>query len=297
MWVEPDCIPITPDWYQVLKFQFAMARKAGKYFLGAFVKHNINHMSGNAFYAGDWRKVAPKLVQADKTAWDVYAADQVMPNAQYTKLIQHVFRTPTVRNMRILDPEAVLFHQDKLHNLMHILDRERYKGRFFGGKSDVVEHQIAMTRYYLTKNATKPIVTMGFTFTFAPCQNICGSWRGILALSKEEEQIAIGPLLDDPRSGVSEIDEADFNARLKKKPRSVKVSPVSAKFKQPAVSLEAKVGSVGPVAKAEASAPAPATDPVPVTVEQVLETGPIEPTEQPPPKKRRARKVKANALE
>jgi hypothetical protein len=129
-WVEPDCIPLTSDWLDLVADEY---RRCDKPFMGAAVEPSPpknkapRHMTGNAVYPEKAYVLAPRLMEAQHTAWDVHAAPQILPKAHLTKLIQHDWRRPEIQSAdelrRILLPETVLFHSDKYGAIARILSK------------------------------------------------------------------------------------------------------------------------------------------------------------------------------
>ena len=131
-WCEPDCIPLSPDWIDRLESEY---RSSGQYFMGANVKvdNTPEHMSGNAIYPKNVMERAFNIVHADLAAFDVVAAEQIVGQAHWTNLIQHVWKKEEGRNFTFPDQasvdamvskDAVVFHQNKDGTLIERL-RER----------------------------------------------------------------------------------------------------------------------------------------------------------------------------
>jgi hypothetical protein len=77
-------------------------------------------MSGNAVYPADVIHHAQYVCKLDRIAWDVACADDIVNNAHWTELIQHIwsqkrdFDFPDKKSLTdILKPKTVLFHQCK----------------------------------------------------------------------------------------------------------------------------------------------------------------------------------------
>ena len=85
------------------------------------------HMTGNAVYPDKAYALAPKILEARMTPWDVYAADQILPQAYFTAQIQHEYRHGEIADRRelatILRPETTLFHSDKYGAIARIFGR------------------------------------------------------------------------------------------------------------------------------------------------------------------------------
>jgi hypothetical protein len=127
-WVEADCVPLTPDWIDAIANEY---RRGDKPFMGAIVEPNPpknkapRHMTGNAVYPENAYLLAPRLMEAHHTAWDVHAAGQILRQVHATNLIQHDWRSPEIRDRddlrSRLQPKAVLYHSDKYGAIPRIL--------------------------------------------------------------------------------------------------------------------------------------------------------------------------------
>lgn len=224
--LEPDGVPIKPSWWDQIKAEWEVAQSQGKHFMGQLVKHCVDHMTGIGVYAANWREVAPMLIQCpDTDAFDTFAASQTLPNAHFTPLIQHVFRRHDkgwrVPSLAILDPRAVVFHQDKKGALIPMLDRAYHGGAAENhplfGYADTYRPRTVMTKFYYAQNATKAHNSHGLRFVFSPVDIFAGSMPGVLTTEKEEEQVALADLTNDPSTGVREITQDEWERHAKKK--------------------------------------------------------------------------------
>lgn len=151
LFLEADVVPLVPDWLAVLHSEWLKTRKAGKSFCGAYVPLNKDrepgpndrpHMTGNAWYGSDWKKLIPELEESYERvtgAWDVDFGDELLSNARITEKIQHEWGNNTILNqgdnlfhkpadLEKLKPGVVLYHQCKRGDLMRMLSAERYPG-------------------------------------------------------------------------------------------------------------------------------------------------------------------------
>lgn len=162
-WCEPDCIPLIPGWIDRLESEY---RSSGQYFMGANVKVNNTpeHMSGNAIYPKNVMERAFNIVHADLAAFDVVAAEQIVGQAHWTKLIQHVWKKEEGRNFTFPDQgsvdamvskDAVVFHQNKDGTLIQRL-RER------SSLKPKVENKPVKEKLKKTKNK-KPNIDLFYT--------------------------------------------------------------------------------------------------------------------------------------
>lgn len=129
LWCEPDCIPVRPTWLDDLWGEY---NSVGRPFMGGLVNvMNVNgqripkHMTGNAIYPDKPYLLAPAMLEARMTAWDVFAAPQIMQHAHFSDQIQHEYRgkqIESVEEMReTVKPKTALFHTDKFGAIIRLL--------------------------------------------------------------------------------------------------------------------------------------------------------------------------------
>ena len=121
-WVEADCVPMHKDWLARFDAEHAVGQRQGKMFTGALVcppapTSTPDHMTGNAIYPRDLSRYAPAALLVGKTAWDVGAAEEIIPQAYFTNILQHVYESPkfaTIREANLtVRTTTLLFHQSK----------------------------------------------------------------------------------------------------------------------------------------------------------------------------------------
>jgi hypothetical protein len=128
-WCEPDCVPVVPDWLDLIRKEY---EEANKPFMGALVEaiskngtRVPRHITGNAVYPDKAYKLAPKLMEARNTPWDVWAAEAILKQCHFTNLIQHEYRHEEIKSRRelsqILRPDTALFHTDKFGAIYRFL--------------------------------------------------------------------------------------------------------------------------------------------------------------------------------
>jgi FkbM family methyltransferase len=126
-WMEPDAIPLTPGWLDALEAEY---KRTGKPFMGERVdvqkeKPEVPvHMSGVGIYCNPIYEKAGEAYRAFDTAWDIAAKDQIVPQAHWTKLIQHYWKHGTFTSagdMAKIRPETVIFHSSKDGSLIDLL--------------------------------------------------------------------------------------------------------------------------------------------------------------------------------
>lgn len=224
--LEPDGTPVTPDWFDVIQEEWVVAQSQGKNFMGAYVPHSPSHMTGIAVYGKDWRKYAPRCATTpDHDAFDTWAAPEIVPNCHFVKLIQHVFRRHapgwSVPAIGILQPGAVLFHQDKTGKLIYLLDDAYYGGECRShplfGYATLTNDEIVMRKFYHAGNITRAIKAQGKRFDFQAIDILGGSVPGVFITDIEADQAALAELTADPTSGVSEVSQEEWERLAKKK--------------------------------------------------------------------------------
>lgn len=285
--LEPDAIPLYPNWWDAIGEAWAQ-REQGQEFMGAYEPVDIPHMTGIGVYGRNWRKVAPKIATIQNArGWDTYAADQILPNAKITPLIQHIWRNPRLDNLSILSPDAVVFHQDKSGALISLLDREYYgcAAERETGYSAVPNSTKVMTRYFFNHNISKAARSNGLEFRFEPVGQVGSVWCGVFSTNDENEALALEALTRKSKS-IIEISQAEFEAKLedKKKVRPSRRSTVLDRPAMPAVQITQRpallvddpANSPIPVGeRAVAGSAGPRVD----NVDEVLKVGKVVPPE------------------
>lgn len=124
LWLEPDAIPLQKGWLDEIQAEYI---RAGRKFMGDRVQvENIPlHMSGVGIYPNPLHQYAGEAYRASDTAWDMAAKDQIVPQAHFTKLIEHAWKHPKFTSKDELRtqirPECVLFHSSKDGSLIDLL--------------------------------------------------------------------------------------------------------------------------------------------------------------------------------
>lgn len=119
LWLEPDAVPLCPQWLDILEAEY---RKQGKPFMGGLSVSPKPHLSGIAIYPPDVKRYNPAMTVATTLPFDYCNPQATMKQAHVTPLIQHVWSVvnghtvPTfleASDLSIIKPEAVLFHRCK----------------------------------------------------------------------------------------------------------------------------------------------------------------------------------------
>lgn len=142
LWLEPDCQFIPKSGCPLCIIQKAY-EACGKPFMGAEVTRPEQRMSGVGVYPAyvtAYTKRLPAINPPHGTKfkavpWDQALAKDIVPNAAFTKLIQHVWNVefgkpetiptfPDQESLKLIGPETILFHRCKDFSLGNRL-RER----------------------------------------------------------------------------------------------------------------------------------------------------------------------------
>lgn len=77
-----------------------------------------------------------------------------------------------------------------------------------------------ITKYYLTERAKHPVnLSQGTTINFELCSVSAGMYLGVFSTDDASIIEALTPIVADPKSGITEIDKAEYNQMIgKKKP-------------------------------------------------------------------------------
>lgn len=124
MWMEPDAIPLKRGWLNGIEAEYKLC---GKPFMGDRVQvENIPlHMSGVGVYPNPLHAYAGEAYRAQDIAWDMAGREQIIPQAHFTKLIEHAWKHPSFKDESELStqirPEAILFHASKDGSLITLL--------------------------------------------------------------------------------------------------------------------------------------------------------------------------------
>tara|TARA_R110000868_G_scaffold64854_5_gene194625 strand:- start:1686 stop:2585 length:900 start_codon:yes stop_codon:yes gene_type:complete len=119
LWLEPDAIPLKATWLDQIEREYMAC---GKPFMGAFVDlpGTKKHMSGIAVYR-QVDRFAPSYVLSHEFAFDIVMADEVIPKAHFTSLIQHDWKPAEGEIQSRVSTGAVVYHQDKTGVLIDAL--------------------------------------------------------------------------------------------------------------------------------------------------------------------------------
>lgn len=212
LWLEPDTVPIHPEWANAIAEEWKVAKARGCEFMGHYVEKVIPHLTGNAVYSKDWQRWAPSLMDCpDNWAFDVWAGKDILPKAHITTLIQHGFRMPDPESTDVVLPGTAIYHRDKVGRLPYLLSEQRYAGRF---KKPAAQED-RMTRCYHTYNATKPLKVADIEVKWDRYGMQGGVWAGVMQTDDEIIQSAMQALVGS--FTITEITPEKYTELSKKK--------------------------------------------------------------------------------
>lgn len=124
IWLEPDSIPLKPDWAEILTKEWK--RCAKKFLISSDSHPPFDLVGGIGVYCGETEWLIP--VHYPKSGWDLWLIEAVPHLVARTGLLQHSYgiydqtghavehRFP--RDSRILRSTAVVFHRDPRQDLL-----------------------------------------------------------------------------------------------------------------------------------------------------------------------------------
>lgn len=84
-WMEPDCVPLAPNWFWNLYLEWKK-RKPGVNIVGC---SDGQHITGCAIYHPNIARIMPKISSAGGQAWDWMYRQDILAMGQHTNLIEN----------------------------------------------------------------------------------------------------------------------------------------------------------------------------------------------------------------
>jgi len=129
IWCEADTVPMCHDWVEKIMDEYS---SCGRPFLGDVELGGTKpHLTGNAVYHPNWRKLAPSIAALGKEAegWDSLCAHDTMPRSRRSLTIQQIWRPklPITAEWakENIHPTTALFHQCKDGSLIDVLCQQQ----------------------------------------------------------------------------------------------------------------------------------------------------------------------------
>lgn len=133
LFLEPDAVPCRPDWYRMLKAEYATAVARGKPIMGFRVNSQTHpgstpipeHSSGVSIYPANLPEICPSVWTCRQTAFDIAAAREMIAQAHWTQLIRDHYCGGPFASVEELDvrvpPSIALYHSDKSGSILNYL--------------------------------------------------------------------------------------------------------------------------------------------------------------------------------
>lgn len=112
-WLEPDAVPIRPNWFWDLVLEWRRKHPAAKV-VGC--RHDCNgngtgdHITGCALYDPNIARIIPELTTCDNMAWDYQHRAKIVAMAGSTTLIQNWYKSTNAHSGVIEQPGVVIIH-------------------------------------------------------------------------------------------------------------------------------------------------------------------------------------------
>jgi hypothetical protein len=225
LYVEPDCIPVVPNWLHCIDADY---KSKGAKFLGQLIPSTaaaINdfgfpalHLTGNAVYPPDVFRVAPSLTSILRGfcdhrcpwgekgwAWDLWSAHEIVPEAAESSAIHQIWKSDPwdIDNLNRIPPGCVLLHQSKDCSLITSI-AERHYPEFLPTLPNP-------KRLFLLQSRDSVLQIGSRKIKFIQCaRDSGGRLFSIRApIHKSEEMLLLSRC---GRGGLSEIEENEYNS-------------------------------------------------------------------------------------
>lgn len=126
-WMEPDAIPICPNWYWDLVLEWRR-RHPSVNVVGC--RHDCDgdgkgdHITGCAIYHPDIARILPEITRSDRMAWDYQHREKIVRMGGNTRLIQNRYHQNNLPSGVIQEPGVVIIHGVKDNSVVHAVKRK-----------------------------------------------------------------------------------------------------------------------------------------------------------------------------
>lgn len=127
-WMEPDCVPIRPNWFWDLVLEWRRKHPKAKV-IGC--RHDCNgdgtgdHLSGCCLYDPNIARILPCITTSGNVAWDYAHRAKIVAIGAHTNLIQNHYKA-TTGDPRIIDQQGVSI----IHGYKTSFVRDLVKAKF-----------------------------------------------------------------------------------------------------------------------------------------------------------------------
>ena len=126
-WMEPDCVPLKPNWFWDLVLEWRRKHPKAK-IVGC--RHDCNgngtgdHITGCALYDPNIARIMPAITRCCNIAWDYALRDRIVAIGGSTKLIQNRYRQINVPAGAIEEPGVSVCHGVKDRSVVNAVVRK-----------------------------------------------------------------------------------------------------------------------------------------------------------------------------
>lgn len=126
-WMEPDCVPIRPNWFWDLVLTWRKRHPTCK-----IIGHRSDcdgngkgdHITGCSIYDPNIARILPEITRCDNVAWDYLHRNKIVRIGGSTNLIQNRYRQTNLPPGVIEEPGVVIIHGTKDNSVVNAVARK-----------------------------------------------------------------------------------------------------------------------------------------------------------------------------
>lgn len=145
---EPDCVPLSPGWWEAVQYEYAKAKASGKDVLAYVARHRIKGLIDEQYPVGTgvyprnilhhskllreetWQFPNEKRQPKSKTIpWDIWARNDIMPRVKEAEFLLHRHRAFNFCHLSQVSGKAVV-HGCKDDSMLNLAKAIRYGANF-----------------------------------------------------------------------------------------------------------------------------------------------------------------------
>ena len=123
-WLEPDAIPVTPDWLNRIASEYA---KCGRLFMGTLMTKGTPHMNGVGVYPMSLNSIAPDVFRVHDVAWDLAMGAACVGEMHNSPLFFWDDNLHEVKSLAEVPAECVIYHRQKTDALAKLLRANKFE--------------------------------------------------------------------------------------------------------------------------------------------------------------------------
>ncbi len=213
LWCEVDAVPLRPSWFDEIRDEYLFHKKP---FLGMLVGTKFPHLSGNAVYPHNWRKVAPSIANVLSAPdyrmwgpgkgqpWDVYCRTETTPQMAVSGLMFQIWkeRDPRATRLKDIPAHAALFHQDKTGALIREIAQAKYP--------EFMANLTTDRKFFAMNGHPSRLRAKGLKIEFSYTKWAVGGWRSAVCSDELDDNQASALQSMVGQIGVREITQDEF---------------------------------------------------------------------------------------